>query len=133
MSCIVNGIEKKMSTLRQDMDLNAVYRRIGKMADVCKVDDQFCQQNTKLESLARQHAQVEKSLAKVIADSGNFQERLDLIYDRQAEVIVGKRNTNCLSCAEEPKNANLIGINGKVYQGTHTSNVVVDRSSPHSN
>jgi hypothetical protein len=104
-----------MTALRSDVDLTAVNRRLGTMAEKYKVDDQFEQQSKKLESMLKHQQKVDLSLTKLISNSGSFQERLDLIYDRQAEVRIGKRNTNCLSCAEEPKNANLIGLNGKVY------------------
>lgn len=44
-------------------------------------------------------------------------------------MIIGKRNTNCLSCAEEPKSETMVGANGKVYYGTHIKrpDVVVRR------
>ena len=45
--------------------------------------------------------------------------RLDEIYDRQKEVIIGKRNTNCLSCAKEPPQKHGYGNDGRIYRGMH--------------
>ena len=47
--------------------------------------------------------------------------RIDQIYLRQQEVVIGKRNVNCLSCnggVTEPVNQNVKGQDGKVYRGT---------------
>jgi len=42
-----------------------------------------------------------------------------MIYDRQKEVTIGKRNVNCLSCAKEPKSDNNIGKDGRIYRGVN--------------
>ena len=102
-------MEKKIQALRQDNNMQAVNRRLNTMAEKYKVDDEFEQHKKRIDLISQHQNKVEMSMAKVITSSNAFQEKLDNIYDRQAEVIIGKRNTNCLSCAEEPKNANLIG------------------------
>jgi hypothetical protein len=55
---------------------------------------------------------------------------MDVIYTRQQEVNIGKRNINCLSCSNEPVNTDIIGKHGKVYVGTHTNNIPVEVMSP---
>lgn len=43
-----------------------------------------------------------------------------MIYHRQQEVVIGKRNINCLSCnggLVEPEDTSAIGKNGRVYKG----------------
>ena len=47
-------------------------------------------------------------------------DRIDRIYQRQQEVVIGKRNVNCLSCYGgliEPDQNATIGTDGKVYRG----------------
>ena len=72
----------------------------------------------------RQHDQVEGELAALegrLAGVGRanqqIEAKIDLIYDRQKEVTIGKRNTNCLSCAVEPARRAVQGRDGQVYRG----------------
>jgi hypothetical protein len=46
--------------------------------------------------------------------------RFLLIFDRQNEVNIGKRNVNCLSCATQPLNEIFTANDGKVYKGRLT-------------
>ena len=46
--------------------------------------------------------------------------RIDMIYSRQQEVVIGKRNINCLSCnggLVEPELTSITGKDGRVYKG----------------
>lgn len=47
-----------------------------------------------------------------------LENRLEEIYDRQKEVVIGKRNVNCLSCSVEPENLLSQGQDGKVYKNS---------------
>jgi len=50
---------------------------------------------------------------------------IDVIYGRQKEVVIGKRNINCLSCAggtTEPEFNTVAGADGKIYRGTPARN-----------
>jgi hypothetical protein len=44
-----------------------------------------------------------------------------MIHSRQQEVVIGKRNINCLSCHGgllEPEKSVVLGRNGRVYKGS---------------
>ena len=52
--------------------------------------------------------------------SGNNEDillKLHQVFDRQKEVVIGKRNINCLSCKEEPEKDTVPGFDGRVYKG----------------
>ena len=70
------------------------------------------------------HGKVEGELAQLqgkLVDVGRanqqIEAKIDLIYDRQREVTIGKRNINCLSCAAEPEKRAVKGRDGQVYRG----------------
>ena len=54
---------------------------------------------------------------KTVAELEELKRRFLLIFDRQQEVNIGKRNVNCLSCSEQPNNAQFHGNDGKQYKG----------------
>ena len=53
--------------------------------------------------------------AKTVAELDELKRRFLLIFDRQQEVNIGKRNVNCMSCSEVPKNDTFTASDGKYY------------------
>ena len=79
--------------------------------DLHKLDEK----NSKIE------VKLEKLKEKLLGVGGSNQEiedRINELYDRQKEVIIGKRNVNCLSCSKEPKYGHVQGSDGKIYKGS---------------
>ena len=67
--------------------------------------------------------QIEKlrgKLSNIGLSNQEIEEKISLIYDRQKEVNIGKRNINCLSCSVEPAQRDLKGKDGNVYKGTNS-------------
>ena len=61
-------------------------------------------------------------IGKVGQLSEGTQNQINQIYDRQKEVLVGKRNVNCLSCAKEPGQKHGSGSDGRLYHGMQNKN-----------
>ena len=62
-------------------------------------------------------AQLAGRLAGVGRANAQIEEKINVIYDRQKEVTIGKRNINCLSCSVEPRRREVKGNDGQVYRG----------------
>ena len=57
------------------------------------------------------------------------QDQIDNIYTRQKEVLIGKRNVNCMSCSNEPNKGHGAGVDGRVYHGL----IITKETSPNRN
>lgn len=78
-----------------------------------------------LQKLDEKNIQVEEKInklkEKLLGVGGSNQEiedRINELYDRQKEVMIGKRNVNCLSCSKEPGYGQIQGSDGKIYKGS---------------
>ena len=76
-----------------------------------------------MQQIGHKHGQIEGDIAQLagrLAGVGRaneqIEEKIAVIYDRQKEVTIGKRNINCLSCSEEPARTALQGSDGRVYR-----------------
>jgi hypothetical protein len=64
--------------------------------------------------------QIKKLLNSKDVTFQQINDKIDVIYSRQQEVVIGKRNVNCLSCTggqTEPVTNVVTGTDGKVYKG----------------
>lgn len=52
-----------------------------------------------------------------IAELNELKRRFLVIFERQQEVNIGKRNINCLSCGEMPINDQFVGSDKRMYRG----------------
>jgi hypothetical protein len=85
------------------------------MIEKYEVDGLFDKQKEKHTKLKEKLVTFEADINKVRTLKHDLQSQIDTIYMRQREVVIGKRNVNCLVCSEEPVNSAVIGKNGKVY------------------
>lgn len=109
--------DQKLFNLRSEINITQVYRRLGTMV----TEKRLVQRTAELHDYI---LQVEGQLTvnsdkdrKVAAELDELKRRFLVIFDRQQEVIIGKRNVNCLSCSEQPHNDFTVADDQKVYKG----------------
>lgn len=108
--------DQKISNLRSELNIQSIYRKLGTFPRKDEVDEKI----QELHDINRQTDQNILQLKIMIGKVGQLtegtQNQINSIYDRQKEVIIGKRNVNCLSCAKEPNNKHGSGRDGRIYQ-----------------
>jgi hypothetical protein len=119
------AIDSKMVKLRQQFDINAIRRDIDKKLDVQKAYENFNLSENRLR-------QMDSNVLLMAADFEKFQKIIAKVHKEvqqlmeiNQDVLLGKKNTNCLSCNNGKDNmdkfASTKGKDGRIYYG------VVDR------
>ena len=90
---------------------------MGKMANKEELAEDMLQMDRKRGKVEDELAQLQDQLADVDQANQKIEAKIDVVYDRQREVTIGKRNINCLSCAVEPERRAVQGRDGQVYRG----------------
>ena len=99
------------------LNIHGLYRKMGKMANKEELAEDMLQMDRKRGKVEDELAQLQDQLVDVDQANRKIEAKIDVIYDRQREVTIGKRNINCLSCAAEPEKTALQGRDGQVYRG----------------
>ena len=109
--------DQKISNLRSELNIHGLYRKMTKLANKEELAEDMQQIDHKHGKIEGEIAQLQGRLAGVGRTNKQMEEKLNVIYDRQKEVAIGKRNINCLSCAAEPERRAVQGNDGQVYLG----------------
>ena len=110
--------DQKISNLRGELNIHGIYRKMSKLAEKEELEEDMKQIDKKNNKIEGQIYQLKAQLNGVGNTNQEIEDKINYIYDRQKEVVIGKRNVNCLSCAEEPENRTMQGTDGKIYRGT---------------
>lgn len=94
--------DSKITNLRSELNLHGLYRRISKLAKTEQMIEEFKLRDEKSGELKDQIEKLRGKLSNIGLSNQEIEEKISLIYDRQKEVNIGKRNINCLSCSVEP-------------------------------
>ena len=104
---LVKFWDQKITNLRSELNLHGLYLRISKLAKTEQMLDEFKSRDEKSVVLEDQLTKLRSNLQNIGFSNQEIEEKIALIYDRQKEVNIGKRNINCLSCSLEPTRNDL--------------------------
>eukprot|EP00347_Sterkiella_histriomuscorum_P003679 403363358 len=108
--------DSKLVKLRQDMNIHSIIKKIGEKAEQQDVKEAFEGQTKRID-------QIEENFIQIIneVEGLNMKNQMQImqiqdIHSRQQEVLIGKRNVNCLSCAQDPPETSIQGKDGIIYR-----------------
>ena len=73
------------------------------MADKEEVEEDLQKLDEKNIKVEEKINKLKEKLLGVGGANQDIEDRINELYDRQKEVMIGKRNVNCLSCSKEPR------------------------------
>ena len=117
--------DQKICNLRNELNIQGLKVKLGKMANKEEVNDQILELNKNKIDIDSEIDGIKKQLNSKDNSMREINDKIEAIYMRQQEVVIGKRNVNCLSCAGgtlEPIPKEVKGTDGKVYRGIHSPN-----------
>ncbi|CDW76177.1 UNKNOWN [Stylonychia lemnae] len=108
--------DSKLVKLRQDMNIHSIIKKIGEKAEQVEVKDAFETQMKRIEQIEENFVQIINEVESISITQTIATQKMDEIHQRQQEVLIGKRNVNCLSCAQDPSEKQMQGKDGKIYR-----------------
>lgn len=109
--------DQKLVTLRREMNLNAIHKKMRTFADLEAVTTDFDAQSKRINKVEKEIGGLDRVLEAVNLLSETLQVKIQQMEESSKEVLIGKRNVNCLSCAGEPKDTTGVGSDGRLYRG----------------
>lgn len=120
--------DQRLLNIRQEFDRNEINRLIDTKANSQQVQNDFNNHEFKI-------AMLDKNIIAIAADFETFQNAINRmnsvvmeLQDLNKDVLIGKRNLNCLSCGnKEPGQQPVVhGIDGRVYRAASGSKGIKD-------
>jgi len=110
-----------MVNLRKEFDINSLKRLIDKKETAAEADSKFEQQTGQLKQLDQNVVLIAQDFDKFQRVITRINRSLHDLQEINKDVLLGKKNSNCLSCTKKDphdKSKNLQGLDGKFYFGT---------------
>ena len=92
------GWDERMIALRADFDMGALRKFIETKANKDRVTDDYQNHEFKIQALDRNIVAIAHDFETFQVAINKMHHTMTEIQDANKDVLIGKRNTNCLSC-----------------------------------
>ena len=115
--------DQRLLSIRTEFDMTSLRKLLDTKATKAQVENDFSNHEFKISTL-------DKNIVAIAQDFETFQTAINKMHavlidlqEANKDVLVGKRNVNCLSCGFKDNNLmnTITGKDGHVYRGNHVN------------